>query len=78
MAQNQAAQAAPKKSNIYKGTIRLDNGGADGSPPTSIEVYVRAKTRAGAMALLAKEHITVDVAKAEDLVRLAGLRLKGG
>jgi hypothetical protein len=65
--------AAPKakKLNIYKATITTAPNDADGSPSEDRVEFVRAKTKASAMSLVAAEIIKVDLAQTEDLLKLA-------
>ena len=77
MAKKDTKAATPKRLNIYKVVTKLPEGGP-GTSPTERTDYVKAKTKAGAIAMVAAEHITADLAQTEDLLKLANITVKGG
>ncbi len=68
---------AEKKLNIYK--VVTEIAPPQGEVPGQARVdYVRAKTKAGAAALVAAEYIKVELATTDELLTLAGIAAKGG
>jgi hypothetical protein len=70
--------AQAKKLNIYKVTTQVAPPGLDGSPAESRVDYVRAKTKQGAVAMMAAEYISADIATTDELLALAKITVKGG
>lgn len=69
-----------KKSNIYKVVTSLPTGAALVEIEGRMQCinYVRAKTRAGAVAIVAAEHVSAEIANVEELAKLAKIAVKGG
>jgi len=61
-----------KRENIYKVTTTIP-GTTPGSSVAEHVAYVRAKTKAGAVAVIASAIHKAEVASADDLIKLAGI-----
>lgn len=69
-------KSTTKKPNIYKVTTTTAPADGTTNVQTSVD-YVRAKTRAGAIGIVADKRIQCEIATQEDLLALAKIAVLG-